>query len=78
MKYVITDLASVEPGAWSEVFESDETARKSLKNNVVLKFRGATPVQLEGLTVYTRGEILEEMNKPEWTIPKPVPAAGEE
>ena len=57
---------------WDSVIELETTCRKSLDGTLVLlKWVGATPAPLAGVTVYDHAGILAIMATPAWTDPDP-------
>tara|TARA_R110000851_G_scaffold30062_4_gene82177 strand:+ start:1217 stop:1447 length:231 start_codon:yes stop_codon:yes gene_type:complete len=67
IKYVIFEKSNVDQINFDKVFETSlETLRSSIdEQNVILKFIGETPSFLEGLTLYSKSEILQIINDPE-------------
>jgi hypothetical protein len=68
MKYVIISEEEVSNINFSEVLETSlETLRYSLnRNNVLLKFKGATPTFLIGKVQYDYDSIMNILNSAEW------------
>jgi len=55
---------------WPVVMERDETCRKSLDGTLVLvKWEGATPAPVAGVTTYDHAEILALMATSAWSEP---------
>jgi hypothetical protein len=63
-----------DPAIWPLVMERDATCRKSLDGSlVVVKWVGATPAPLAGVTVYDHAAALTIMATPAWSEGPPVP-----
>lgn len=67
MKYVIYKSADIDKINFGEVFETSvHTLRYSNNNeNVILKFKGPTPLFLHDIEQYSHEEILKIINDPE-------------
>ena len=63
--YVIVPIEKLNFIDFNEVIEDKSSLRYNIANNeFILKFRGSTPVDLEGLAQYTNTEIRELINNP--------------
>lgn len=69
MMYVIINQSEVSSVNFDQVVEtSTETLRYSIDGTkTFVKFFGETPTFLEGKPQYTRGEIINTLNGPEWS-----------
>jgi hypothetical protein len=69
MKYVIYNMEDASSIDFSKVVETSlDTLRVSVDGTkTLLKFRGETPVFLEGLQEYNYAQILDIMRSEEWT-----------
>jgi len=68
--YVIIEESAVTPQQWADNLMSADSARRSVAGptKVLLKWTGDTPASFNGLTVYTREEIIAEMKKSDWRL----------
>lgn len=73
LKYVIIDAADVAEVDFSQVFEtSAETLRYNLAGTqTFVKYTGAKPRFLYGMTTYTHSEILAILATSAWSNPPP-------
>jgi len=66
--YVILDISELSNMDFSKLLtNSADTVRKNLDNSkFVVKFKGEAPSFLNGKTLLTHEQILEELNKTTW------------
>jgi|TARA_R110002020_G_scaffold149428_4_gene325710 hypothetical protein len=69
MKYLLILAEQVSDIDFSKVLEtSQDTLRyNNDRSQALLKFKGDTPIFLEGKRLYDYDEIMEILNSPEWT-----------
>ena len=67
MNYVIRDFSSTTQAIVDDCIQGFLwTLRRSTTGNCILKYSGAQPASLAGLTEYTQSQMLTEVAKPEW------------
>ena len=71
-KWVIVNVSDVTDEMINSSMQSSiDTLRKTAdKTKAILKWDGDTPTCFDGLTTYNHSEILTELAKEEWTLPK--------
>ena len=72
-EYVIIDADFVPSVDFAEVLETSEDTLRWNKDQTqtIVKYSGTKPAFLDGKTAITHSQMMTELEKPEWTGPRP-------